>query len=207
MIGSETIAAYLERLAAREPTPGGGAAGALHAAQGAALISMVARYTTGSKYAEHEQESARILARAGEIVPAALRVADDDEEAFGAVIAAYRLPSDSEEHRAVRSGAIQRAVLEAARPPRALIGLAAEIVELADQLADFGNRNVLSDVSAAAEAARAAAATALVTLDINIAAIDDPGTRDELRRDVLLAEQTIEAADLVSGRVRGQVAA
>lgn len=207
MIGSETIAAYLERLAAREPTPGGGAAGALHAAQGAALISMVARYTTGPKYAEHEQEAARILARADEIVPAALRVADDDEEAFGAVIAAYRLPSDSEEHRAVRSGAIQRAVLQAARPPRALIGLATEIVELADQLAGFGNRNVLSDVSAAAEAARAAAATALVTLDINISAIDDPGTRDELRRDVLLAERTIEAADLVSGRVRGQVAA
>ena len=29
MIGSETLNDYLERLASREPTPGGGAAGAL----------------------------------------------------------------------------------------------------------------------------------------------------------------------------------
>ena len=48
MISSETINEYLARLASREPTPGGGAAAALHAAQGAALVAMVARYTTGS---------------------------------------------------------------------------------------------------------------------------------------------------------------
>lgn len=51
MIATEPIDRYLERLASREPTPGGGAVGALHAAQGAALIGMVARYTTGAGYA------------------------------------------------------------------------------------------------------------------------------------------------------------
>src|SRR5690606_22987278 len=76
MIGSETLHDYLERLASREPTPGGGAAAALHAAQGAALIAMVARYTTGAKYAEHEEQSLRIAARADSIIPEALRLAD-----------------------------------------------------------------------------------------------------------------------------------
>ncbi|MFC6258090.1 cyclodeaminase/cyclohydrolase family protein, partial [Kocuria oceani] len=103
MIGSETLNDYLERLASREPTPGGGAAGALHAAQGAALIAMVARYTTGARYAQHEEESLRIAARADDIIPAALQLADDDEKAFAAVIAAYRLPSASAEDRAARS--------------------------------------------------------------------------------------------------------
>ena len=50
MIGSETISDYVARLASRQPTPGGGAAAALHAAQGAALVAMVARYTSGAKY-------------------------------------------------------------------------------------------------------------------------------------------------------------
>jgi formiminotetrahydrofolate cyclodeaminase len=207
MIGSETINDYLERLSAREPTPGGGAAGALHAAQGAALIAMVARYTTGAKYAEHEHRSHRIAARADEIIPAALRVADEDESAFAAVIAAYRLSSTSPAERAVRSQAIQEATVAAAVPPQALIELGAEIVELGRELAEFGNPNVISDVAAASEAARAAIATAAVTLDINISAITDQQRQAELQEAVRRADDALVSAQTVSDRVREKVAA
>lgn len=206
MIGSETISDYLGRLAAREPTPGGGAAGALHAAQGAALIAMVARFTTGSRYAEHEEQSLRIADDACEIIPAALRLADDDESAFAAVIAAYRLPAKTPEDLLVRSSAIQEATVAAAAPPQALIQLGGEIIDMARQLAEFSNPNVISDVAAAAEAARAAIATALITLDINIGAIEDQGIRDELRKDVQRAEDGIRAAQSVAATVRMKVA-
>ena len=46
----ETITAFLDQLAARVPAPGGGATAALHAAQSAALLAMVARYSDGAKY-------------------------------------------------------------------------------------------------------------------------------------------------------------
>jgi formiminotetrahydrofolate cyclodeaminase len=59
MIGSEKINDYLTRLASRQPTPCGGAAAALHAAQGAALVAMVARYTSGAKY-RAQQTTARV---------------------------------------------------------------------------------------------------------------------------------------------------
>ena len=49
------------------PAPGGGATAALHAAQGAALLGMVARYTTGQKYAEHQVTIARIIAEADDL--------------------------------------------------------------------------------------------------------------------------------------------
>ncbi|MEX5303904.1 cyclodeaminase/cyclohydrolase family protein [Kocuria sabuli] len=207
MIGSETLNDYLERLASREPTPGGGAAGALHAAQGAALIAMVARYTTGARYAEHEEESLRIAARADDMIPAALQLADDDEKAFAAVIAAYRLPSASDEDRAARSRAIQEATVAAAAPPRALIGLATEVVDLGRQLAEFSNPNVISDVAAASEAARAAIATALITLDMNINAITDERTRTEFRDELRHAHNAILAAQGVTDRVREKVMA
>ena len=45
----ETIAHFLARLAARSAAPGGGAAGALHAAQAAALLAMVARFSDGPR--------------------------------------------------------------------------------------------------------------------------------------------------------------
>ena len=46
----ETITAFLDQLAARVPAPGGGATAALHAAQSAALLAMVARYSNAAKY-------------------------------------------------------------------------------------------------------------------------------------------------------------
>ena len=50
----QTIEAFLGELAARVPAPGGGATAALHAAQAAALLAMVARYSDGPRYdADH----------------------------------------------------------------------------------------------------------------------------------------------------------
>lgn len=207
MIGSETLNDYLERLAAREPTPGGGAAAALHAAQGAALIAMVARYTTGARYAQHEEQSLRIAGRADDIIPEALQLADDDEKAFAAVIAAYRLPSASEEDRAARSRAVQDATVAAAAPPRALIGLATEIIDLGRELAEFSNPTVISDVAAASEAARAAIATALITLDMNISAITDERTRAQLTDDLQDGHDAVLSAQAVTDRVREKVTA
>ena len=97
MIGSETIGSYLDRLASHDPTPGGGAAGAVHAAQAAALIGMVARFTTGKRYVSYEQEVTEIRQSADDQAHAALQLADADESAFQQVIAAYRLPKGSAE--------------------------------------------------------------------------------------------------------------
>ncbi|NKX56795.1 cyclodeaminase/cyclohydrolase family protein [Arthrobacter mobilis] len=207
MISSETIEGYLARLAARQPTPGGGAAGALHAAQGAALIAMVARYTTGAKYADHAEDVERIIAGADAVIPVAVRTANADEEAFAAVIKAYGLPADSEDNRALRTRAIQDALAQATEPPRDLINLAGQIIDLGHELAEFGNANVISDVAAASEAARAAIATAMITLEINIKAIKDAELQDALRADVLRAEQIIASADDLSSRVRKRVLA
>jgi formiminotetrahydrofolate cyclodeaminase len=207
MIGSETLNDYLGRLASREPTPGGGAAAALHAAQGAALIAMVARYTTGARYAQHEERSLRIAARADAIIPEALQLADDDEKAFAAVITAYRLPSASEEDRAARSEAVQQATIAAAAPPRALIGLATEVIDLGRELAEFSNPHVISDVAAASEAARAAIATALITLDMNISAITDERTRAEFTDGLQDGHDAVLSAQSVTDRVREKVMA
>jgi len=206
-ISDETIGDFLARLAARVPAPGGGAAAALHAAQGAALLGMVARYTTGGQYAQHEAAVGRITAEVDELRVLALRLADADADAFTAVGEAYRLPSASEEEKATRSAAIARALVQAAWPPAQVISVAGMVVDLAEALVAIGNRYVISDIAAAAEAARAAVATARVNIEINLASITDEQAGLEMLAEEGKADAIIARAEQVTAAVREQIRA
>jgi methenyltetrahydrofolate cyclohydrolase len=206
MISSETINDYLGRLASRQPTPGGGAAAALHAAQGAALVAMVARYTTGGKYEQHAGTVSRIISSADELIGEALRLADADEYAFQDVIDSYKLPAGTDGERAARTAAIQNALIQAAQPPVQLISLSGAIVDLGSELLDIANANVISDIAAAADSARAAATTARVNIDINVVAIKDSEARASLALQTDgLEEKVVLAADSLSRQVRERI--
>ncbi|HEY4459337.1 MAG TPA: cyclodeaminase/cyclohydrolase family protein [Pseudonocardiaceae bacterium] len=202
----QTMGKYLDELADRVPAPGGGAAAALHAAQGAALVAMVARYTSGGKHTEHATVVARILDRAQDALQEALRLVEEDAAAFGAVAEAYQLPRSDEGQKAARSAAIAAALAAAARPPAAVIVCGYRIVTLAEELLPIGNRNVLTDVAAAADAARAAATTARVNVEVNLRGIRDEAERQRLRGIVDTVGAVVERADAVSAAVRDEVA-
>ncbi|MFE7120451.1 cyclodeaminase/cyclohydrolase family protein, partial [Streptomyces sp. NPDC057654] len=140
----ETIIGFLERLAGRVPAPGGGAVAALHAGQGAALLGMVARYSTGEKYAAHADVIGRITAESDALRETALRLAEEDAAAFTAVTEAYKLPKGDDDAKAARSAAIAEALVGAGRAPAAVIGVAASVVAFAEELLPVGNRNVVT---------------------------------------------------------------
>ena len=201
----EKIGDYLDQLADRVPAPGGGAAAALHAAVGAALLGMVARYSTGERYAAHQETISRIITEADELRGIALRLAEADEEAFAAVTDAYRMPKSTEADSAARSVALAQALVGAAWPPAQVIGIAGMVVDLAEALASIGNRNVASDVAAAAEAARAAAATARVNVEINLASITDPQASLEMIAEMDKVDTVITRAEQVTATIREQI--
>ncbi|MYS87346.1 cyclodeaminase/cyclohydrolase family protein [Embleya scabrispora] len=202
----DKISEYLDRLADRVPAPGGGAAAALHAAQAAALLGMVARYTTGDKYAEHASSIAQVVALTDELRGVALRLAEEDAAAFTAVSEAYKLPRDTDEAKAVRSATIAAALVGAAKPPAEVVVLAAACVELAEKLLPIGNPNVITDVAAAAEAARAAATTARVNIEINLGGIRDEQARTEFTAQAARVDGIAVRADQVTAAVRKEIA-
>lgn len=204
-IPDETIADFLDQLAERVPAPGGGAAAALQAAQGAALLGMVARYTTGEKYAEHQLTIGRVITEVDELRAIALRLAEADVDAFRAVTDAYRLPQSTDEERTARSTAVSQALANAAWPPAQVISVAGMVVDLAEALVVIGNRNVLSDVAAAAESARAAAATARVNVEANLAGISDEQTSLEMIAETGKADDIITRAGQITAAVRDQI--
>jgi methenyltetrahydrofolate cyclohydrolase len=206
-ITDEKISDFLDRLADRVPAPGGGAVAALHAAQGAALLGMVARYTTGERYAQHQMMIGRIITEVDELRDIAVRLAEADADAFTAVADAYQLPKSTAEERAARSAAVAQALVNAAWPPAQVIGVAGMVVDLAEALVGIGNRNVISDVAAAAEAARAAAATARVNVEINLAGIIDEQASLEMIAETGRADDIIARAEQVTAAVREQIRA
>ncbi|MEU4315809.1 cyclodeaminase/cyclohydrolase family protein [Nocardia sp. NPDC024068] len=169
--GGSPIGDYLGELAAKVPAPGGGAVAALHAAQGAALVAMVARYTTRAKDAEHRPVIDRIIEAADIARDRALALADADAAAFTAVGAAYKLPRETDDESARRSEAIEEALMEAARVPAAVVDEADGILILATELLPIGNTNVVTDIGAAGAAARAAAVTSQLNIEINLASL------------------------------------
>ena len=195
MIRDESIESYLGRLASGEPTPGGGATGALAVAEGAGLLAMAARFSA----AEED-------ARASEgLIAACLGLADGDERGFGAVAEAFGLPRDTPETRSRRSAAIQAALAEAVRPPRGIVDAAARALDLAERVLDAANPNVLSDVGAALGCIRGGLTAAAVTLETNLGPLRDEGLEGVLRTDVDRADRLVARADALLGRVRAAV--
>ena len=199
----DTIAGFLDQLAARVPAPGGGATAALHAAQAAALLAMVARYSDGPRYDAELMN--RIVAEADALREDALVLAEADADAFGAVAEAYRLPRATEQEQAARSASISSALTGAARPPADVVRTALLLASLAEELLPAGNRNVITDVAAAAEAARAAAVTARLFIEVNLKGITDPVLRDEFAATAAVTDTVISRADQIVAAVREEI--
>ena len=202
----DTVENFLEQHAGRAPTPGGGATAALHAAQAAALVAMVGRYSNTPKYAEHADRINDIVLTADRLRAGALRLAEADVDAFGAVGGAYKLPKDSPDQAVARTEAIAAALVEAGRVPANVVRLADEILCLAEELEPIGNPSVISDVAAAADAARAAATTARVNVEINLGGIIDQDIVAELVTAIADVDDFSLRADKVTAAVRDRIA-
>ena len=199
----DTIAAFLDQLAARVSAPGGGATAALHAAQAAALLAMVARYSDGPRYDAGLMN--RIVTEADELREDALALAEADADAFGAVAEAYRLPRETEQEQSARSASISSALAGAARPPADVVRTALLLTSLAEELLPAGNRTMITDVAAAAEAARAAAITARLIIEVNLKGMTDPVLKDEFAATAAAADTVIARADQIVAAVREEI--
>ncbi len=202
----QSIDEFLDELATRIPAPGGGAVAALHAAQAASLLAMVARYSTGPRFADHADAVERVLVKADALRVDTLELAEDDADAFRSVAEAYGLPQETDEENEARSDAIAAALVEAAEPPAAVVVAANHLVAIAEELLPIGNPNVVADLGAALEAARAAAGTARLNIDVNRAGVRESDVRERLSATVTDADHVMERADELVGTVRERVA-
>jgi formiminotetrahydrofolate cyclodeaminase len=187
MIEDKTVQQFLDDLASKSATPGGGSAAAIMGAMGAALVSMVCHLTVGKKnYEAVEEEMMRLLEQAEELRARLAGMVQADVEAFNRVMGTYGLPKDTDAQRQARSEAIQDALKAATDVPLACARASAEVIRLSKIAAEKGNRNVVSDAGVAVVAGYAALRSAALNVRVNTGAIRDEvfvaSRLDELNR-------------------------
>jgi len=198
-----TLSAFMDALAAKQSTPGGGGAAAVTGSEAAALVSMVINFTIGrKKYADVTEKMTGYLARSEALRVELLALADKDVEAFNAVSACYGMPKSTDEEKAARTAAMQKALKGAAQVPFTVAERCLEVIKLAEPVAAKGNANVVSDAATALYLANGALLSAMVNVNINLKFIKDEAFVAEWsqKRDALLAElETAYAAAKAAG--------
>lgn len=183
-IKDKSIQVFIDELASKAPTPGGGSAAAVMGAQAAALISMVCNLTIGKpKYAEVEAEMQDLLEKSEALRGTLTGMIKADVDVFDRLMATYGLPKDSDEEKAERSVAIQTVLKEATVVPLMCARACAETIALSRIAAEKGNTGVISDAGVAVMAAYGALKSAALNVYINAG-----GLKDRAFADAKLAE-------------------
>ncbi len=176
---------FLLELSSASPTPGGGAVAAMSAAQGFALLSMVAALTLKSKkYQEHWDVVRPIHAEAKSGLQNAMELIEKDSQAFDKVMDAFKMPKETDEEKAARREAIQNALKEAALVPLEVMRLVSKGIDYALVLAEHGNKNAISDVGSAAYQFHAALFGAELNVLINLASVKDVEFNEKLQKEL-----------------------
>ncbi|WP_333878517.1 methenyltetrahydrofolate cyclohydrolase [Methylobacter sp.] len=198
-IKDKSVQAFIDELASKAPTPGGGSAAAVMGAQAAALISMVCNLTIGKpKYAEVEFEMRSLLEKSEVLRETLMGMIKADVDVFDRLMATYGLPKDSDEEKAVRTEAIQSALKEATIVPLKCANACLEAIALSRVAAEKGNVGVISDAGVAVMAAYGGLKSAALNVYINAG-----GLKDRVFADAKLAEleSILNGADVAAEEV------
>ena len=165
--------------------PGGGCTAALNAALAASLTEMVANLTIGRKEFEAvEDEMKEIAQTAADLSKKLQNDIDNDAQAYREVLAAFKLPKNTDAEKKQRAAAIQQAFKTAATVPLGVARDALKIMDLASRAVARGNRNAASDGAVAVLACRTAALGAAYNVKINLTGIKDPDVVEEMTRQI-----------------------
>jgi len=164
---------FIEAVAAKTPTPGGGAVAAAACALGSALGTMAARFSSGP-------EAVAAAGTLEELKAAFVPLVDQDAEAYNQVSAAFGLPKSNDDEKKRRKEAIQNALKEAAEVPLQVMMSALRALQALAEFAPRCNRNLVSDLASAALMLGAGMEGAAHNVRINAAMIDDKPMKERL---------------------------
>ena len=168
-----TVKSFLDALASKQPTPGGGSTSALGGALGSALGSMAAIYTFGNeKYKQHDAAARAAFAKLEASRGRFLHLMQADITAYENYRAAVAMPKDTPDDKAARKLAMAATLEESSRVPELILDAARVGLETVQELSAAANPNLAGDVASAAYFLEACARGASIQVLSNCAASD-----------------------------------
>lgn len=190
-----TLKEFLDQLAARQPTPGGGSASAIGGALGAALASMAANYSVGDEIKE-------IAATLEVLRTKLLDYADQDVAAYQKYRDTVALPKNTPEEKSVRSKTLIVAREMATSVPEVILHRAYQGLQNVDELSRIGNPKLAGDIASAAYFLEACARGAAMQVFSNCSAKDESGQNAARRK---AAEEKVQSCQELREKIHAAV--
>jgi formiminotetrahydrofolate cyclodeaminase len=186
----KTLAGFLDEVASKSPAPGGGSTAALAGSLAASLVSMVCHLTIGKKgYEDVENIMKKTLRESENIREELMDLIDKDTNAFDSVIAAFRMPKNTEKEQQIRKQAIQDGYKIAADVPLTTAGYCDQLWDYIQTVAEKGNKNSLSDAGVASLLTYAGLKGAILNVQINLDSIKDQAYNTEVKKKIYNLEK------------------
>lgn len=193
MLADQKVREFLRSVHASSPTPGGGSVAALCGALSASLSGMVCNLTIGKeRYEDVRKDMERALADSLRLMERLTELIDEDAEAYESVVAALRLPKETQEEKKKRIEAMQNALRRAITVPYEVMELALESLRVAYLIARKGNEGAISDSGTAAMTAYASLHAASMNVRLNLKEIEDASFREKLEEKLEAMEEEAE---------------
>lgn len=175
------ITEFVNKLASKEPTPGGGAAAGVAASLGAGAILMAMYFSEDKKGVSDEdraffQEKVQALEASKDTF---IQIIDRDATDFEPLSQAYGMPRETDEDKASRAAAIQDGLVTASQPPLDLIHEVEAILQDFDRVIPLVKKLIISDVGVGLQLLRSAVNASSLNLLINGSQLKDPDTQAE----------------------------
>ena len=178
-IGELTVAQLLDAVAAKQPTPGGGAVAAVTVATAAALGEMVVRYRIGKKAAAgHKALHADVAEVLNGLRTAALSLADADAAAFRRLSTLWKLDPDDP----VRQAEWVDAVTGAIDAPLKVMAAGLTVLDALDRVRGTVGTMLRSDLAIAALLAQSGSEAAAWNVRINLPLLGEGAQAAELQQ-------------------------
>ena len=187
-----TLKGFARETASESAAPGGGSVSAYMGALAAALGAMVANLSAHKRgWDDRWKEFSDQAVKGQDIMERLLKLVDEDTAAFAKIMNVFSMPKGTEEEKAARAEAMEKATLYATQVPLRTMQTALEAMPLALEMARKGNPASASDAGVGAIAALAAVKGAQLNVRINAAGLKDRAMADSLTAE---AEKIAEKA-------------
>lgn len=169
---------FIDLVDSKMPTPGGGSSSALMSVLGVSLARMVGHLTVTKKnflslnddiQKEFNSALQSLLELKDKIIP----LIDEDSASYNAIIAAYRMPRETDEEKSLRRKQIKEATIGAIEIPFKIAKLSLETFNHLDIILEHGNVSAISDVGVSILALSSGVEGALYNVLINLIGMKD----------------------------------
>ncbi|MEX6495414.1 cyclodeaminase/cyclohydrolase family protein [Fusobacterium animalis] len=180
---------FLDVVDSNSPAPGGGSVSALASSLGASLARMVAHLSFGKKKYEalSDDVKAKFVANFDELLKIKNELndlIDRDSEAYNTVMAAYKLPKETDEEKAARSVEIQKSLKYAIQTPYDIVVLSGKAISLLGEILENGNQNAITDIGVGTMLLMVGLEGGILNVKVNLSSVKDTAYVEKINKEI-----------------------